>query len=567
MFSAIIKMLLCLIAGGNLVSSFIKQLKISTYIIAAIIAVFCLFITQISIGAQNTILNVEFHEKLFEKHDIYAHTHRVVSNSVKELAGSLNVYSSQVSEQQKDVFLLLEQSITQDMVKNNLDSMMKDLLRYFSGETKLLPDVLLNHSEMMGPEGINVDRLNLSTILLYINRSDIIESLSIIKLAYYVVRNIPAFFLTLLALIMLSVFATAKKATRALKWAGYTFLANSLLCFCTCGFLLSYINRFKSEAVYPLMMSVPLESEVIKTYAVDCIVTLSVILMAFAAVSILLAFILIYMHRFVPRKVLAKIPFSGSRLSICGRKLSATLIFSGMFAVLSCFFIYNFLSINKDFQTYGFSSVIAKIGRPDAITQVISAKDEAVYSAQIKVVDSRNDTPMPGIRLNVNGRSGFSDRWFNEAGITDDMGIAKFKLDNGTFYLSFVQALFPSGYQLPPPFFFDIKTAGTTVITVSLDEISDVSGIIEIQVLDADNGPAVGIELLIDTSQTDIPEMPNRMLSVTNSEGIAAFKLNRGSYTVNFNQSQLTEKYRSPSPLNVDAVPDSVSRYTVKLVK
>jgi hypothetical protein len=549
------------------VRDFAKQLKISTRFIAAILAVFCLFITQISLGMKSTILNAEFHKKLFEKHDIYTHTHYMASSSIKELANSLNIYSSQNSGQQLDVYMLLERYITQDMVKANLDSVREGLFMYFNGETKLLPDILLNYQDTLASEGVNINKINLSTILLYINRSDVIECLSVVRLVYYVIGRIPAFFLTLLAMTMLAVFAANKKITRTFKWAGRIFLANSVVCFAAGGGLFSYVNWFTTQNTNAVIMTVPLEREVLKSYIIDCFTPLSIILIAFAVVSVLLSCMLLYMHRLFPRRVLAKISLWGSNPSVFVRKLPRALILSGIFALLSCFIIYNILAINRDFKSNGFTSVIAKIRKPNAVTQVILAKNEAIYSVQVKVVDSINNIPLTGVQLNINGRSSSSDEWFNEAGITDDAGIAKFKLDKGTFYLSFVPASFPAEYQLPSPFFFDIKTAGTTLVTVSLNKMTDNPGIVEIQVLDADNNPAAGIEMRIDTSQTCFAEMPDRMFSVTNSEGIAVFKLNQGSYTVNFKENQFWEKHRSPSPLKVEAVPDSVSRYTVKLVK
>jgi len=550
------------------VHDFAKQLKRITCFIAAILAVFCLFISQISFSIQSTVLNAEFHKKLFDKHDVYTHTYYVASNSIKELANSFNIYSSQNSGQQLDVYLLLDQSITQDMVKANLDSVREGLFKYFNSETKLLPDIMLNYQDTLASKGLNFNKINLSTILLYLNKSEVIEYLSVIKLVYYILGHIPAFFLTLLAMTVIAVFAVSKKVTGIFKWAGRIFLANSVLCFAAGGGIFWYVNWLTTRSANVAITTAPLEREVLKSYIVDCFTHFSTIIIAFAAVSALLScMLLLHIHRLVPRRILAKMSLWGSNPSAFSKKLPTTLILSVIFALLSSFIIYDMLAINRDFQSNGFKTVITKFRKPNAVTQVVLAKDEAIYSVQVKVVDSINGIPLPGVQLNINGRSSSSDKWFNEAGITDDSGIAKFKLDKGTYYLSFVPALFPSDYQLPDSFFFDVKTAGTTLYTVSVDKAADDPGVVEIQVLDENNNPAADIEMHIDTSQTNVEEMPDRVLSITNAEGIAVFKLSRGSYTVIFNEAQFVGNYRCPSPLKVEAVPDSVSRYIIRLVE
>jgi len=139
----------------------------------------------------------------------------------------------------------------------------------------------------------------------------------------------------------------------------------------------------------------------------------------------------------------------------------------------------------------------------------------------------------------------------------------------GTFHLAFSPAEGSTDYILPSPFFYELKSVGTTMLTVNLSKnqaLTQSTGITEIEVLDENNHPVEGIELYVDseknspqhpepTPSADVlhsassknPEPsgnPDRFFSVTNEEGIAVFKLPSGIYNVKFSPDKLPKDYK-----------------------
>lgn len=557
---------------------FPSLLKNLIYLITAVLAGFCLFITQVSFSVDKTILNSEFHKKMFLKHNIYSHAHDVVSSSIKEFAASLKMYSPQYFEQHKEIFALLEASITPDMVRSNLDSIREGLFQYFKGEARFLPDIYLNMADRKpgDSEGqavpslknessssalAKIDKINLSAVLLYINRSDIADSISAIKLFYYIIGKLPEFSMLFLVILVLAGLTMCRKSADFTKWAEKTLLAAGILSLSAGIWLLLYAHVVMPKNIYPVVMSLPLHNKVIIDYVQESIMPVSFSLIISGLVFVLLSCGVFFLPRIMPAFFTKKFPY------ILFKRFQRDLFLFLIFILVVSIILFKLQILKKDFESYNFAAVISKLRKANAVTQVISAKDEAVYTLQIKLVDTKTKKPAGNIPVNVSGRSGISYKYYNETAATDDTGVAKFKLDKGTFHLKFIPDRFPEEYQMPSPFFFDLKTAGTTIITVNLDELEKEKwGAAEIEVLDKNNKPVPGLELEVDGDFT-APGDPDKVRSYTNSEGIAVFKLGEGSYIIKFTETKLPKKFRKPSPLSIEITPGSVTRYTVRLVE
>lgn len=581
-----------------------KFLRNSIFFLAAILTGFCLFAVQLSFGLGGTALNPEFHEKLFVKHDIYSHTHKVISSSMKEFTDSLKIYSPQSLEQQKDILLLLESSITSDMIKTNLDSIREGLFRYFKGETKFLPDIYLKAQEEVSRSDesgaplamqdeapsaalAKIDKINLSTVFIYINRSDIADSISFIKLSCYIIEHLPGLLLPLVIALGLISLAVSENLAGLIKWAGIACAACSMLSFAAGTGLQVYALAVLPRNIYPIAMSLPVSSEIITAYAKDIAAPVSLFLAISGLVFALLSACMLCLHRALPAFSRRKAVNSGQKAHLSENnsiknklllpikrleKFQKILALSLLPAIVMPLALYKVHRLKEDFQSNDFATIISKIKRTDAVTQVISAKDETIYALQVKIIDRKTERPVPGIQVSVNGRSAASNKYYNETGVTDTAGAVKFNLDKGAFQLRFIPAGFPSGYQIPSPYFFDLKAAGTMIITLVLDEVNQENpGIAEIEVLDGDNKPVPGLELEIDKPAgavvSNSSEQLDRIFSFTNSEGIAVFKLNKGIYSVKFSESKLPQKFHNPSPIDIEILPDSASRYTIRLVE
>ena len=59
----------------------------------------------------------------------------------------------------------------------------------------------------------------------------------------------------------------------------------------------------------------------------------------------------------------------------------------------------------------------------------------------------------------------------------------------GIFILIFIYPL-SDNYIIPSPFYFDLTSVGTTIITINLDKYNEMeTGIVEIEILDENNEP------------------------------------------------------------------------------
>jgi len=129
---------------------------------------------------------------------------------------------------------------------------------------------------------------------------------------------------------------------------------------------------------------------------------------------------------------------------------------------------------------------------------------------QIKLVDAKGQLSDFGIQINVNGKTDNPEKYYNIAGETDETGTVKFTLGKGTFHLAFSPAEGSTDYILPSPFFYELKSVGTTMLTVNLSKnqaLTQSTGITEIEVLDENNHPVEGIELYVD-SEKNSPQHP-----------------------------------------------------------
>ena len=123
--------------------------------------------------------------------------------------------------------------------------------------------------------------------------------------------------------------------------------------------------------------------------------------------------------------------------------------------------------------------------------------------------------------------------------------------------------------SLPSPFFFYLKSVGTTIITINLQKISEASkqklGIAEIEILDKDNLPVPNIEFSVQ-SPVFSHDSPDYIYSYTNSEGIAVFRLNEGEYKINFVEAKFPKNLKLPDPIDISISYNTLNRYTIKLV-
>lgn len=552
------------------------------FIFSVIIAGMCLFAASISVIAGRSVMKAEFHEHLFEKNKIYSHAQSLLSSSMNDFIDNLKKNSAADFEKHTDIIYVLQKSTTPEMIKTNLDSIRDGLFEFFKGKRQFLPDIYLDtrsipansnsssdsESNKLSYALTKIDKISLSLVLQYINRNDINDRLSYIKLAYFVLERLPGYTIPVFLLLLAAAFLLNGKNCSIFKWAASSFAVCGLLGFVASISLAVYSYKVLPANIFPIKSSIPLQSEVLISYIRDCISSI-LQLLTVSSVSFIILSALIFIIPGLP----AVKHFAGnsgvkerSNKGIKAKYLACAVVFVLITSVLT----YKAYILKKEFYSNDFPVVISKIKNANTVTQVISAKDTVIYSLLVKIVDKKTGEPVPNVEITVNGESVTKKKTFYQALSTDDLGEARYSLDKGTFRVSFSYTHFPTGYQMPSPFYFDLKTAGTKIITVSLENSPENDpqnwGIAEIEVLDKDNKPVPDLNLEVQ-GIVDAPGLPNNILSITNSEGISVFKLNEGIFKVGFSDAAFPDQYEVPSPIDVTVAANTVTRYTIRLVE
>lgn len=550
-------------------------------IISAIIVSLLIFISSSALHVNQNIFNPSFHGKLFVKHDIYSGVTYILDNSITKFIAYIKQVSPDSYTQQKDIFDMLEQTTSREAVTRSIDYLREGIYEYLSDQRKFLPDIVLRSTddtsvsaaEKSSSNFFNISKVNLGAVLMYANRNDIVDYLAFTKLVFDFSSRLPNLTLPLLLLFFTLSFGLFKNFKELFKWLKLTFISSAIL-FATAIISLFIMTYFwLPRSILPVTMVLSMDSKPVLAYAKDCVNPYLI----FGAVIFLTSVLLVIANDKLHDKfkILDEAPIvendtfqSETQIKIYSIIKISLFIF--VVILLSSSFGIKVNTLAKDFNENDYASVIYKMRGVETISEVIPAKDDLVHDVQVKVVDAKTEEPVKDIRVNVTGKNGDNGKEYSDSQVLDKAGLAKFSLDKGTFKLSFYSPTFPAGkYKLPGSVFFELNTPGTKVITINLESVQTSqtkTGFAEIEILDPDNKPLGGIELQL-SSEPSTTGHPDSVSSVSNSQGIAVFKLNEANYTVKFNTSKLPAKYTVPDDFTITIKPEKTSRYTIKLVE
>jgi hypothetical protein len=521
-------------------------------------------------------MNSDFHVKLLEKHNLYSYTQKQITSSLETI--DLNTSPETDSDQFSSLLLSLKKSITKDLIRMNLDRLIDGIFSYLHGKSNFLPDIVLNtddnyvnvntdnmadHNEKYSYALAKIKKINLSLVLQYFDRSDITDSLSIIKLYFYIINTIPVFLALLSVLLLITAITISKNVLKVIKWLmlmSITWAASSLIC----ALLLIYKSLTLKSGIYPVTSSIPLPADITLSYVGDCLKgvweALIMVGIIIGAVSLLLFIILKTKHINVIKD---QTPCNKNRTLSSIKYGACVFIFMLVISVL----INKSYIVKKEFLENNFAVVLNKLKNYSTVTKIIPAKDTSIYMLLVKLVDKNDKTPVSDIKMHLlcetsSGKVSGTDI------ISDKNGDARHTLDKGKYRLSFDSDSFPESYQIPPPVFFELKSAGTSIISIELDKVQNLNlnkwGIAEIEVFDKDNIPVPDIELCVEGNPS-APGNPDTLIAVTNSEGIAVFRLNEGSYKIGFSNTAFPTNYKTPTSLDINVIANSIARYSIKL--
>jgi hypothetical protein len=577
---------------GGKVKKYLTSSKKPIFIITSLLAGLALFLIQFSLNINSGVMNENFHKNLFEKHDIYNQTKKVLNNSTSVFINNLKKNTPEIYNQHADTFALLEKSLTPIMIKMNLDTFRHDILEYFKGKKMFLPDIYLN-SNPKSEKPIyyenedtmttttnmlaNIDKINLSAILMYINRNDISDNMSVIKFLYYIVNSLPGFCVPMFLILLFINLLLAPDIRGLIKWIGLALLSGSIIGLAAGIGLYVFTYFMMPQNIYLIAASLPFNYAFILSYLHDCLIftgwffiILNICLLCIS-LGIFKLLKILYSNRLkesAKKSSSFKTAVTDEALVVDAINSKKHLIKYGLYLVIIITIIsfigFRINIFRKDYNENDFSTAFSELTGSNMVTEIIPAKNDTVYSLVVKFIDSKTSIPVSNVKLNITSVSTISGKAYNINTITATDGSVKLSLGKGTFRLSFLPDDFPAAYEMPSPFFFDMKSAGTTIITTNLHLLPEKLSIIEIEILDNKDKPVQNIELNIDQNILS-PEYPNKIYSYTNPEGIAVFKMPDGNYNINFVEEKFPKEYILPPPFEVNTAGNAVTRYTIRL--
>lgn len=570
---------------------FTKVLKHILFITTIFFTGLCLFTFILSLNINNTLMTSKYHETLLEKNGVYTYVNDLISTSLDGIFNDLKIEQS--SAQNAEFLKILENTTSPEMINMNINSLTEQIFQYFRGERKNLPDLYIDinspvNSKDSGSNAVDtavasdiseqIKKINLQAILLTLNRTDISEQLTLVKFVYFVASHITGLSILSVALMLLIILMLYRKSDSIIKWLISALFICGIFNLALSIALFIYLNKVLPNSIYLFTMALPFNSELIMSYINDLLFPLSFFCLILGIIFPILC-IIIYTFRTKFVKILKVIKVLASKLPI----KSKIMLKYGVMTLVLVFTIFgmgfNLYAFKSGYESNNFSNVVSRLTNTNTVTQVISAKDDTIYTLQVKLKDAATDMPIPGIKTSVAGQSKSPEKYYNTSGITDEDGCSKFILGQGTFHLSFTSPSFSSEYTLPSPFFYEIKSAGITILTVNMEKSKPADGVGEIEVLNEENLPINNLELYlaeeikIETEQ-DSEQDANPLVSpgpktakyfsVTNNEGIAIFKLPPGKYYAGFSKSKFPDDYVLPEMFEMNISSDYVTRYTIK---
>jgi len=560
----------------------IKMLKVNIpkylYFLLAIIAGVCLFLLSSTVTVKKSVMNPQFHDNLIKKYDLHSYTQKQIIDSIENF--NFNTGSDNDSDQFANILLSLKNSITPDLINMNLDRLVDGIFKYLNGKSNFLPDIVINteptkdninpnnmadHNQKYSYALSKIEKINLSLILQYFDRTDIADGLSIIKLYFYVANNIPIFIALVTILLFIIAAAFSTNVIKLLEWLMLLFSTWAVLSFASALFLI-YKSYTLSKNIYPITSSIPLPADIVLSYTADCLKVIWVTLMLLGIIVGTITILMLIILKTNRISLMGNKKY-GDRLRLLVSIKYGACIF--IFMLVISVLINKSYIVKKEFSDNNFPVIVNKLKNYSTVTKVIPAKDTSIYVLVLNIIDKSDKTPVPDIKMFISGEA--SSGKVNSIDIvSDENGEAKYTLDKGKYRLSFDSENFPKIYQLPSTVFFELNSPGTTIISIELDKARDINlnkwGMAEIEVFDKDNLPVKNIELYVE----DIPSAPGNpdtLKAVTNSEGIAVFRLNEGKYKIGFTETTFPQNYKIPSHIDVSVLANSIGRYSIKLAE
>ena len=450
--------------SSNISKYFKQTILISTSILAGI----CLFLLAAIVFINMTFLNQDFQKKILQKIDAYMQIDYIAKDAIGALTQSLPV-ENELKNMLNDSYMDIEHKL----IKEGVDSLVDGLLEYVKGETKLLPDIYIGNQFLTTPP-TEIDKINLGSILLYFNRSYLVDVLMVIRQVFQLLKPVPLIICFFILLLVCSGSIIALNKRYIIIWWKLFFLSSGIMGVIVTFIIFLYSNNFLK---YPDIINVLLPSlgemtlNIFTSYLDKFLHYLLYSTIIYAAFLILISLILSTISN-------GRYLFLNNTATIYKRPLLMII------SLLTVFLMQNLYYLKESYDLNNPATALNRILNYGSISEVIAAIDDTIYSLELKINDDQTGKPISDIKVHVievlvsdinsiNANSNIDINTVINDNIdiytdvdTDSNGTANIILNKGLFKLEL--SSIKDEYILPEPFLVDIKLAGKNTVFLSV---------------------------------------------------------------------------------------------------
>jgi len=536
------------------------------FILTSLLAGLCLFLLAAIFFINFTFMNPIFQRKILEESGTYIQLDYIVQDNINKLYES-GASESKVSEtdisgsnfsesnlpganlpgsvpgenQFKDILDNSYICINNETVKKGVNSFIEGLIKYIRSESRLLPDIYIGRqvlhtlpantppADSISSNALpaisipaEIDKINLGTILLFLNKSYLVDILIVMQQVFQLMEPVP---LTLSFLILLFAFIgiiISEKAADILKWWKLHFVSSGIIGLTSILIVFSYSNKYLSS--YNYLHILPYSeinvSGVITSYMQIFRMYLVYSMLIYSTICVLISISLPGITGCIKSlyNAIRNYFFVGSEKTPGINLIHIRHISMIIVTLVAVFLIQNIYYLKENYKLNNPAESMARIVNSGAIADVISAKDDMIYSLELKISDEVTGKPISDIKVRVTeivstenissqvisskvlpseeAHSGvlpsddlhseiappeilsskimhydiiLSETDYKAETITDNTGTANMILDKGTYRLELSSE--EKEYALPEPFLFDIELAGKNSIALRVSHL------------------------------------------------------------------------------------------------
>ncbi|MEN8905822.1 MAG: hypothetical protein ABF289_07680 [Clostridiales bacterium] len=267
-----------------------------------------LFIFLITVFNNNTLLNKDYHMSLYGKHNVYLNIYNGMNKFLDERI------LSEEELAKRSVFSYAKKSLTEEVVRYNVNNFTDGLFKYFDGEKDSLPDIYLKLDSKETEENVDLteiesledifenmistDKISFEQALNYIDGEKINDNIEKAKSGYKIFNNIPKSVVVYLIIILLLVVFLLKYLDKFIYFIKISLIPLSMLSFLFALIIYIFSNDFIMEFIMTSSTIEQLDSDFIFEYFSEILYDYRIFCIKIGALSLCLFITLTLLNKF-----------------------------------------------------------------------------------------------------------------------------------------------------------------------------------------------------------------------------------------------------------------------------